>query len=105
MIVENRSAYGSPATSSSTAALNNNQVDMELATLTVGESSEGTNGTMSEGTFTFNEGTVFANTIDLGVNTSAGGATGAGAVTGTINVDGGTLVAGSGGISLGNVTG
>jgi fibronectin-binding autotransporter adhesin len=84
-------------------------VDIKATTITIGQdrSGSGSSTHAGSGTVAFDTGTIDASTINMAVSTSSGTASSA---TGTILVGGngtvnGTLVIGSGGLSLGNKSG
>jgi autotransporter-associated beta strand protein len=97
IVLGNRNAGGSSGTANGTLSLNGNLVDMKIATLTLGECNQVSPVTGS-GTLSFNQGTVDATAIKMAINSNTGTS------IGTVNVGGGTLIVGSGGISLVNQT-
>ncbi|HEV2693309.1 MAG TPA: autotransporter-associated beta strand repeat-containing protein [Verrucomicrobiae bacterium] len=97
IVLGNRSSGGSSGTATGTLALNGNQVDLKIATLTLGECNQ-VSPVAGAGILQFNQGTVDATAIRMAINSSSGTA------NGTVTVGGGTLIIGSGGISLVNQT-
>lgn len=107
MLLANRSASGSGGTDTANLNLNGHPVDLKLGTLTVGQSSNGgaSGNNIGTGNLNFDTGIVDATNINLAVTTGNSFSV----ANGTINVGtnaslatNGTLIAGAGGITLGN---
>ena len=108
IVVGNRSTAASttPATTTGTIALNGHPVDLKLGTLTLGQNAQTANTNIAgAGVFQFDQGTVDVSTIAMGI---CGGNSATLSLTnganGTLTMGGGTLLIGSGGVSLANLT-
>lgn len=101
MTLGNHNTGGSGSTAAGTLSLDGYPVDIRLGTLSLGLSSSGPSGNSpGNGTVSFDTGTIFANSIAMGVSS---GTTNFVLANGTINVGAsGKLTVGTGGISLAN---
>lgn len=90
---------GTSGTLTGTVDLTSHQADLLLNMLSVGVRTSGYNvgGSGANGTFSFDQGTLDATTVQVGRKS---GSTGTATINGTLNLGGGTVTIGSGGIAM-----
>jgi len=97
VVLGNRSSGGTSGHANGNLLLNDHPVDLKLATLTLGQCNQ-VAPVDANGTLQFNQGTVDVTGVLMAILSASGGA------NGTLTAGGGTLIVGSGGISLVNGT-